>query len=69
MTESSPDRFADNPIGEIRNPPRLTDAELRQLAVENNVQEAIDAIDAGEVEEAKSILAGLFLYTGRIIER
>jgi hypothetical protein len=69
MTESSPERFADNPIGEIRNPPRLTDAELRQLAVENNVPEAIEAIDRGDIDEAKSILAGLMLYTGRIIAR
>jgi hypothetical protein len=63
---STGERFSDNPIDRIFDPPTLTTAQLRNLAVLVGAQEAVDAVDRGDINEAKSILARLGHYGASI---
>ena len=60
--DSTPERFSDNPIDRIFDPPALTTEQLRKLAVLVGAQDAVDAVDRGDIDAAKSILAGLWHY-------
>ena len=56
------ERFSDNPIDCIFDPPALTTERLRKLAVLVGAQDAVDAVDRGDIDAAKSILAQLGHY-------
>ena len=60
--DSTPERFSDNPIDRIFDPPALTTEQLRKLAVLVGAQDAVDAVDRGDIDAAKSILAQLGHY-------
>ena len=60
--ESIAERFSDNPIDRIFEPPALTPEQLRKLAILVGAQDAIDAVDRGDIDAAKSILAQLGHY-------
>ena len=60
--DSTAERFSDNPIDRIFDPPALTTEQLRKLAVLVGAQDAVDAVDRGDIDAAKSILAQLGHY-------
>ena len=59
---STPERFSDNLIDRIFDPSALTTEQLRKLAVLVGAQDAVDAVDRGDIDAAKSILARLGHY-------
>ena len=60
--DSTADHFSDNPIDLIFEPPNLTTEQLRSLAIRVGAHDAVDAVDRGDIDAAKSILARLGHY-------
>ena len=60
--DGTAERFSDNPIDRIFDPPALTTEQLRKLAVLVGAQDAVDGVDRGDIDAAKAILAGLGHY-------
>jgi hypothetical protein len=57
--DSTAERFSDNPIDRIFDPPALTTEQLRHLAILVGADDALEAVDRGDIDAARSILTRL----------
>jgi hypothetical protein len=57
--DSPAERFSDNPIDRIFDPPALTTEQLRHLAILVGADDALEAVDRGDIDAARSILTRL----------